>query len=129
MEQYEERQTAYSDNQFQELRNLIQSTAEAQNALFCSNFRNLGIRKEQRFLAGATPKERLLLAFGLANVFGNLHSENSQDKNWLSALAKTETLMHQGWPLVRPMLEMMHKQTSNKASSGYHLIAPSLWGL
>ncbi|KAF1896102.1 hypothetical protein Lal_00042895 [Lupinus albus] len=33
MEQYEERQTAYSDNQFQELRNLIQSTAEAQNAL------------------------------------------------------------------------------------------------
>ncbi|KAF1898676.1 hypothetical protein Lal_00013879 [Lupinus albus] len=38
MEQYEERQTAYSDNQFQELRNLIQSTAEAQNALFCSEF-------------------------------------------------------------------------------------------
>ncbi|KAF1874260.1 hypothetical protein Lal_00035351, partial [Lupinus albus] len=36
MEQYEERQTAYSDNQFRELRNLIQSTAEAQNALFCS---------------------------------------------------------------------------------------------
>ncbi|KAF1888324.1 hypothetical protein Lal_00044996 [Lupinus albus] len=33
MEQYEEQQTAYSDNQFQELRNLIQSTAEAQNAL------------------------------------------------------------------------------------------------
>ncbi|KAF1865973.1 hypothetical protein Lal_00041671 [Lupinus albus] len=33
MEQYEERQTAYSDNQFRELRNLIQSTAEAQNAL------------------------------------------------------------------------------------------------
>ncbi|KAF1889085.1 hypothetical protein Lal_00035257 [Lupinus albus] len=29
MEQYEERQTAYSDNQFQELRNMIQSTAEA----------------------------------------------------------------------------------------------------
>ncbi|KAF1872163.1 hypothetical protein Lal_00033817 [Lupinus albus] len=36
MEQYEERQTAYSDNQFQELRNMIQSTAEAQNAMFCS---------------------------------------------------------------------------------------------
>ncbi|KAF1870642.1 hypothetical protein Lal_00026064 [Lupinus albus] len=33
MEQYEERQTAYIDNQFQELRNMIQSTAEAQNAM------------------------------------------------------------------------------------------------
>ncbi|KAF1888905.1 hypothetical protein Lal_00043247 [Lupinus albus] len=41
MEQYEERQTAYSDNQFRELRNLIQSTAEAQNALFCSEFQKL----------------------------------------------------------------------------------------
>ncbi|KAF1855451.1 hypothetical protein Lal_00044270 [Lupinus albus] len=40
MEQYEERQTAYSDNHFRELRNLIQSTAEAQNALFCQNFRS-----------------------------------------------------------------------------------------
>ncbi|KAF1870600.1 hypothetical protein Lal_00025901 [Lupinus albus] len=91
MEQYEERQTAYSDNQFKELRNMIQSTAEAQNAMFCSEFQklsvlirlivitaseifahhinhtntifklfhhNLEIRKEQRFLAGATPKER-----------------------------------------------------------------------
>ncbi|KAF1885967.1 hypothetical protein Lal_00049397 [Lupinus albus] len=38
MEQYEERQTAYSDNQFQELRNLIHSTAEAHNAMFCSEF-------------------------------------------------------------------------------------------
>ncbi|KAF1885989.1 hypothetical protein Lal_00032299 [Lupinus albus] len=41
MEQYEERQTAYSDNQFQELRNMIQSTAEAQNAMFCSEFQKL----------------------------------------------------------------------------------------
>ncbi|KAF1888904.1 hypothetical protein Lal_00043246, partial [Lupinus albus] len=119
MEQYEERQTAYSVNQFRELRNLIQSTAESQNALFCSdfrsylclsgeirtlsfllvdrnnNFRNLRIisttptqsssyfitvdifdvefviikkgeieriSKEQRFLAGATPKERFSLS-------------------------------------------------------------------
>ncbi|KAF1884316.1 hypothetical protein Lal_00033556 [Lupinus albus] len=43
MEQYEERQTAYSDNQFQELGNLIQSTAEAQNALFCSKFQKLSV--------------------------------------------------------------------------------------
>ncbi|KAF1866377.1 hypothetical protein Lal_00024387 [Lupinus albus] len=43
MEQYEERQTAYSDNQFQELRNLIQSTAEAQNAMFCSEFQKLSV--------------------------------------------------------------------------------------
>ncbi|KAF1867929.1 hypothetical protein Lal_00042443 [Lupinus albus] len=43
MEQYEERQTAYSDNQFRELRNLIQSTAEAQNALFCSEFQKLSV--------------------------------------------------------------------------------------
>ncbi|KAF1872185.1 hypothetical protein Lal_00039345 [Lupinus albus] len=43
MEQYEERQTAYSDNQFWELRNLIQSTAEAQNALFCSEFQKLSV--------------------------------------------------------------------------------------
>ncbi|KAF1868045.1 hypothetical protein Lal_00012359 [Lupinus albus] len=43
MEQYEERQTAYSDNQFKELRNLIQSTAEAQNALFCSEFQKLSV--------------------------------------------------------------------------------------
>ncbi|KAF1876667.1 hypothetical protein Lal_00031575 [Lupinus albus] len=43
MEQYEERQTAYSDNQFQELRNLIQSTAEAHNALFCSEFQKLSV--------------------------------------------------------------------------------------
>ncbi|KAF1878086.1 hypothetical protein Lal_00022744 [Lupinus albus] len=43
MEQYEERQTAYSDNKFQELRNLIQSTAEAQNALFCSEFQKLSV--------------------------------------------------------------------------------------
>ncbi|KAF1888347.1 hypothetical protein Lal_00015765 [Lupinus albus] len=43
MEQYEERQTAYSDNQFQELRNLIQSIAEAQNALFCSEFQKLSV--------------------------------------------------------------------------------------
>ncbi|KAF1898717.1 hypothetical protein Lal_00028232 [Lupinus albus] len=43
MEQYEERQTAYSDNQFQELRNLIQSTAEAQNALFCSEYQKLSV--------------------------------------------------------------------------------------
>ncbi|KAF1878151.1 hypothetical protein Lal_00046732 [Lupinus albus] len=41
MEQYEEHQTAYSDNQFQELRNMIQSTAEAQNAMFCSEFQKL----------------------------------------------------------------------------------------
>ncbi|KAF1869505.1 hypothetical protein Lal_00038429, partial [Lupinus albus] len=40
MEQYEERQTAYSDNQFRELRSLIQSTAEAQNACFVQNFRS-----------------------------------------------------------------------------------------
>ncbi|KAF1862999.1 hypothetical protein Lal_00018917 [Lupinus albus] len=43
MEQYEERQTAYSDDQFRELRNLIQSTAEAQNALFCSEFQKLSV--------------------------------------------------------------------------------------
>ncbi|KAF1866178.1 hypothetical protein Lal_00031483 [Lupinus albus] len=43
MEQYEERQTAYSNNQFQELRNLIQSTADAQNALFCSDFQKLSV--------------------------------------------------------------------------------------
>ncbi|KAF1876704.1 hypothetical protein Lal_00031516 [Lupinus albus] len=43
MEQYEERQTAYSDNKFRELRNLIQSTAEAQNALFCSEFQKLSV--------------------------------------------------------------------------------------
>ncbi|KAF1874132.1 hypothetical protein Lal_00041577 [Lupinus albus] len=43
MEQYEERQTAYSDNRFQELRNLIQSTAKAQNALFCSEFQKLSV--------------------------------------------------------------------------------------
>ncbi|KAF1898727.1 hypothetical protein Lal_00015470 [Lupinus albus] len=43
MEQYEERQTAYSDNQFQEFRNLIQSTVEAQNALFCSEFQKLSV--------------------------------------------------------------------------------------
>ncbi|KAF1891533.1 hypothetical protein Lal_00012426 [Lupinus albus] len=43
MEQYEERQTAYSDNQFQELRNMIQSTAEAQNAMFCSEFQKLSV--------------------------------------------------------------------------------------
>ncbi|KAF1886030.1 hypothetical protein Lal_00021311 [Lupinus albus] len=43
VEQYEERQTAYSDNQFRELRNLIQSTAEAQNALFCSEFQKLSV--------------------------------------------------------------------------------------
>ncbi|KAF1866146.1 hypothetical protein Lal_00031450, partial [Lupinus albus] len=33
MEQYEERQTAYLDNQFLEFRNMIQSTVEAQNAI------------------------------------------------------------------------------------------------
>ncbi|KAF1874313.1 hypothetical protein Lal_00013752 [Lupinus albus] len=43
MEMYEERQTAYSDNQFQELRNMIQSTAEAQNAMFCSEFQKLSV--------------------------------------------------------------------------------------
>ncbi|KAF1884416.1 hypothetical protein Lal_00033422 [Lupinus albus] len=43
MEQYEERQNAYSENQFRELRNLIQSTAEAQNALFCSEFQKLSV--------------------------------------------------------------------------------------
>ncbi|KAF1855563.1 hypothetical protein Lal_00032136 [Lupinus albus] len=43
MEQYEERQNAYSDNQFRELRNLIQSTVEAQNALFCSEFQKLSV--------------------------------------------------------------------------------------
>ncbi|KAF1881804.1 hypothetical protein Lal_00014555 [Lupinus albus] len=43
MEQYEERQTAYSDNQFQELRNLIQSTTEAHNALFSSEFQKLSV--------------------------------------------------------------------------------------
>ncbi|KAF1888351.1 hypothetical protein Lal_00043564 [Lupinus albus] len=43
MEQYEERQTAYSDNQFQELRNMIQSTVEAQNAMFCSEFQKLSV--------------------------------------------------------------------------------------
>ncbi|KAF1891441.1 hypothetical protein Lal_00017077 [Lupinus albus] len=55
MEQYEERQTAYSDNQFQELRNLIQSTAEAQNALFCSEFQKLSmlIRGDQNIVIPA----------------------------------------------------------------------------
>ncbi|KAF1888342.1 hypothetical protein Lal_00045000 [Lupinus albus] len=43
MEQYEERQTTYSDNQFQELRNMIQSTVEAQNAMFCSEFQKLSV--------------------------------------------------------------------------------------
>ncbi|KAF1896086.1 hypothetical protein Lal_00042348 [Lupinus albus] len=43
MEQYEKRQTAYSDNQFQELRNMIQSTTEAQNAMFCSEFQKLSV--------------------------------------------------------------------------------------
>ncbi|KAF1885900.1 hypothetical protein Lal_00043297 [Lupinus albus] len=43
MEQCEERQNAYSDNQFRELTNLIQSTAEAQNALFCSEFQKLSV--------------------------------------------------------------------------------------
>ncbi|KAF1889057.1 hypothetical protein Lal_00043376 [Lupinus albus] len=43
MEQYDELQTAYSDNQFQELRNLIQSTAEAQNVMFCSEFQKLSV--------------------------------------------------------------------------------------
>ncbi|KAF1888341.1 hypothetical protein Lal_00045001 [Lupinus albus] len=43
MEQYEERQTTYSDNQFQELRNMIQSTVEAQNAMFCSEFHKLSV--------------------------------------------------------------------------------------
>ncbi|KAF1898738.1 hypothetical protein Lal_00032322 [Lupinus albus] len=33
----------FADNQFQELRNLIQSTAEAQNALFCSEFQKLSV--------------------------------------------------------------------------------------
>ncbi|KAF1870770.1 hypothetical protein Lal_00037384 [Lupinus albus] len=52
MEQYEERQTAYSDNQFQELRNMIQSTAEAQNAMFCSEFHKLSvlIREDQNIV-------------------------------------------------------------------------------
>ncbi|KAF1889115.1 hypothetical protein Lal_00043402 [Lupinus albus] len=55
MEQYEERQTAYSDNQFRELRNLIQSTAEAQNALFCSEFQKLSvlIRGDQNIVISA----------------------------------------------------------------------------
>ncbi|KAF1855385.1 hypothetical protein Lal_00042434 [Lupinus albus] len=55
MEQYEERQTAYSDNQFRELRNLIQSTAEAQNALFCSEFQKLSvlIRGDQNIVTSA----------------------------------------------------------------------------
>ncbi|KAF1866125.1 hypothetical protein Lal_00043079 [Lupinus albus] len=57
MEQYEERQTAYSDNQFQELRNLIQSTAEAQNALFCSEFQKLSvlIRRDQNIVIPDNP--------------------------------------------------------------------------
>ncbi|KAF1894346.1 hypothetical protein Lal_00027194 [Lupinus albus] len=55
MEQYEERQTAYSDNQFRELWNLIQSTAEAQNALFCSEFQKLSvlIRGDQNIVISA----------------------------------------------------------------------------
>ncbi|KAF1863138.1 hypothetical protein Lal_00041104 [Lupinus albus] len=55
MEQYGERQTAYSDNQFRELRNLIQSTAEAQNALFCSEFQKLSvlIRGDQNIVTSA----------------------------------------------------------------------------
>ncbi|KAF1864806.1 hypothetical protein Lal_00031765 [Lupinus albus] len=55
MEQYEERQNAYSDNQFRELRNLIQSTAEAQNALFCSEFQKLSvlIRGDQNIVISA----------------------------------------------------------------------------
>ncbi|KAF1862535.1 hypothetical protein Lal_00024437 [Lupinus albus] len=55
MEQYEERQTAYSDNQFQELRNLIQSTFEAQNVLFCSEFQKLYvlIRRDQNIVIPA----------------------------------------------------------------------------
>ncbi|KAF1854521.1 hypothetical protein Lal_00024416 [Lupinus albus] len=55
MEQYEERQTAYSDNQFRELRSLIQSTAEAQNACFCSEFQKLSmlIRGDQNIVTSA----------------------------------------------------------------------------
>ncbi|KAF1895957.1 hypothetical protein Lal_00033909 [Lupinus albus] len=55
VEQYEERQNAYSDNQFRELRNLIQSTAEAQNALFCSEFQKLSvlIRGDQNIVISA----------------------------------------------------------------------------
>ncbi|KAF1856562.1 hypothetical protein Lal_00014462 [Lupinus albus] len=55
MEQYEERQTSYSDNQFRELRNLIHSTAEAQNALFCSEFQKLSvlIRGDQNIVISA----------------------------------------------------------------------------
>ncbi|KAF1884385.1 hypothetical protein Lal_00014353 [Lupinus albus] len=55
MEQYEERQNAYSDNQFRELRNLIQSTAEAQNALFCLEFQKLSvlIRGDQNIVISA----------------------------------------------------------------------------
>ncbi|KAF1898694.1 hypothetical protein Lal_00040481, partial [Lupinus albus] len=55
MEQYEERQNAYSDNHFRELRNLIQSTAEAQNALFCSEFQKLSvlIRGDQNIVISA----------------------------------------------------------------------------
>ncbi|KAF1898028.1 hypothetical protein Lal_00032792 [Lupinus albus] len=55
MEQYEERQNAYSDNQFRELRSLIQSTAEAQNALFCSEFQKLSvlIRGDQNIVTSA----------------------------------------------------------------------------
>ncbi|KAF1863171.1 hypothetical protein Lal_00012481 [Lupinus albus] len=55
MEQYEERQTAYSDNQFQELRNLIQSTAEAQNVMFCSEFQKISvlIRGDQNIIIPA----------------------------------------------------------------------------
>ncbi|KAF1885876.1 hypothetical protein Lal_00041649, partial [Lupinus albus] len=40
MEQYEERQTAYSDNQFQELRNMIQSTLKLRMLCFVQNFRS-----------------------------------------------------------------------------------------
>ncbi|KAF1888329.1 hypothetical protein Lal_00013861 [Lupinus albus] len=55
MEQYEERKNAYSENQFRELRNLIQSTAEAQNALFCSEFQKLSvlIRGDQNIVISA----------------------------------------------------------------------------
>ncbi|KAF1889134.1 hypothetical protein Lal_00037549 [Lupinus albus] len=55
MEQYEERQTAYSDNKFRELRSLIQTTAEAQNALFCSEFQKLSmlIRGDQNIVTSA----------------------------------------------------------------------------
>ncbi|KAF1855020.1 hypothetical protein Lal_00035511, partial [Lupinus albus] len=60
MEQYEERQLRIG-HQFRELRNLIQSTAEAQNALFVQNFRSCVITASE-ICASYQPRQHNLQA-------------------------------------------------------------------